>query len=130
MKKRPPFDFILDALDPLELHIKPMFGAYGVYLDEKILFILYKKEGAKEDSGIWLGIPNEFILEFKNRFPSLKDLTLFGKPPTAWQVLRETDPDFEELAIKMAELIKKRDPQIGRIPKAKVKTKTKKPKKK
>lgn len=117
--KTPPFEFVLDALEPLELRIKPMFGAYGVYHEDKILMILRKKEKIDKDTGIWFGIPDEFVQEIKKQFPVLKNLTLFGKPPTAWQVLRESDPEFEETALTFCDLIKKKDDRIGRIPKSK-----------
>ena len=126
MAKAIPFEFILEALERLDLNIKPMFGAYGVYLEGKILFILRKKDKQDLDTGMWLCIPDDLVVEVKKEFPILKDLTLFGKSPTAWQVLRETDPDFEEAALKFCELIKKRDPRIGRIPKVKAFKKKKK----
>ena len=44
VKKSPPYDFILEALGNAVTAIKPMFGAYGIYRNEKILMILRKKE--------------------------------------------------------------------------------------
>lgn len=96
-----------------------MFGACAVYHEDKILMILRKKEKSDRDTGVWLGIPDQFIQEIKNNFPILKDLTLFGSPPTAWQVLRESEPEFEETALAFCGLIKKKDERIGRIPKPK-----------
>ena len=117
--KKPPYEFVLDALDPLELRIKPMFGAHAIYHEDKILLILRKKSLTDKDTGVWFGIPDEFILDIKKAFPVLKDLTLFGTPPTAWQVLRESAPEFEETVFALCELIKKKDQRIGRIPKPK-----------
>ena len=54
-----------------------------------------------------------------DEFPILKDLTLFGTPPTAWQVLRESELEFEETVFTICALIKKNDKRIGRIPKMK-----------
>jgi hypothetical protein len=117
--KKPPYEFVLDALEPLELRVKPMFGAYAVYHADKILMILRKKANADKDTGVWLGIPDEFVLEIKKEFPILKDLTLFGTRPTAWQVLRESELEFEETVQAFCKLIKKGDHRIGRIPKPK-----------
>ena len=96
-----------------------MFGAYAVYHEDKVLMILRKKEKSDPDTGVWLGIPDQFVQEIKNDFPILKDLTLFGSPPTAWQVLRESETDFEAAALEFCGLIKKQDERIGRIPKPK-----------
>jgi hypothetical protein len=117
--KKPPYEFVLDALEPLELRIKPMFGAYAVYHADKILMILRKKAKADNDTGVWFGLPDEHIVEIKKEFPILKDLTLFGKSPTAWQVLRESELEFEETIQTFCKLIKKGDHRIGRIPKPK-----------
>ena len=117
--KKPPFEFALEALDPLELRIKPMFGAHAVYHEDKILMILRKKAQSDSDTGIWFGIPDECVLEIKNEFPMLKNLTLFGTPPTSWQVLRESDPEFEETVFALCKLILKQDPRLGRVPKPK-----------
>jgi len=117
--KKPPFEFVLEALEPFELKIKPMFGAYGVYHDSKILMILRKKTPSDLDTGIWFGIPDELINDIKAEFPILQNLTLFGTPPTAWQVLRESEVDFEETALQLCSLMKKKDKRIGRIPKPK-----------
>ena len=117
--KKPPYEFVLEALAPLELRIKPMFGAYAVYHQQKIMLILRKKSLTDLDTGVWVGIPEDCVAEMKQAYPGLKDLTLFGTPPTSWQVLRETNPEFEETVDALCVLIKKGDPRIGRIPKAK-----------
>lgn len=120
-RKKVPFEFVLDEFSGMDLRVKPMFGAYGVYIGNKIIFVLRKKEKMDFDTGIWVGIPDDCILEMKEKFPVLQNLTLFGKPPTAWQVLRETELEFEEIAFALCKLIKKGDPRIGRIPKLRLK---------
>ncbi len=40
IKKQIPFGFVLGELARRTLTVKPMFGAYGVYFENKILFIL------------------------------------------------------------------------------------------
>ena len=118
--KKPPYEFALKALAPLETQFKPMFGATAVFHGHhKALMILRKKTPADQNTGVWIGIQDEFIADIKNEFPMLKDLTLFGTPPTPWQVVRESEAGFEETVLKFCALIKKEDPRIGRILKAK-----------
>ena len=121
-KKRPPYDFILEELDEVITNIKPMFGAYGVYRDHQILMILRKKEKMDNDTGLWLALPDQAVLEMKTLIPQLNDLQMFGQSPTAWQVVRETLPDFEEVCLQICELIRKKDPRIGRTPKTRLKS--------
>lgn len=128
LKKLPPYEFILEELAELLTNIKPMFGAYGLYSDNKIILILRKKEKFDNDTGIWVAIPDEHVASLKKEIRELKDLELFGSSPTSWQVLRENLSNFEELAFYICNLIKQKDHRIGRIPKSKP-LKTKKAKK-
>jgi len=117
--KKPPYEFALKALAPLETQFKPMFGATAVYHGHQVLMILRKKTPADQNSGVWFGIQDESISEIKNEFPMLKDLTLFGTPPTPWQVMRESEAEFEATVLKLCALIKKGDQRIGRTLKPK-----------
>lgn len=45
----------------------------------------------------------------------------FGPGPTGWQVLPVNSDDFEESVIKACQLVIKRDPRIGKVPKIKLK---------
>ena len=122
-KKRPPFEFIIDELGDWVTAIKPMFGAYGLYHDDKILMILRKKEKFDNDTGIWLAIPDGSHDSIKKTLPELRDLEMFGTSPTAWQVVGEEVENFEEVALKICDLILKNDKRIGRIPKKNLKKK-------
>ncbi len=130
-RKQIPYDFILEELAGLDLHTKPMFGCTAIYIGSKIMLILRKKEKMDLDTGIWVCIPDESVQEIKLKFPMLKGVTFFENENSAWQCLGETEEDFEELCLKFCSLIKKGDPRIGRIPKAKkLKSKLKSKKKK
>ncbi|MGZ3691364.1 MAG: hypothetical protein ACXVAX_07665 [Pseudobdellovibrio sp.] len=124
--KRPPYDFILEELGEVVTGIKPMFGAYGIYRDNQILMILRKKEKFDNDTGMWLGVVDGSYDSIRKSIPELRDLEMFGPGPTQWQVLGEDLANFEEIAFKICELIKKKDPRIGRVPKTRLKKKTKK----
>lgn len=129
MKKRPPYDFILEELGDIVTSIKPMFGAYGIYRDHQILMILRKKEKFDNDTGMWLGVVDGCVPDIQKDIPELRDLEMFGTGPTAWQVLGEDISNFEEVAIQICDLIKRRDPRIGRTPKARLKKSTPRKKK-
>ena len=126
--KRPPYDFILEELGNIVTDIKPMFGAYGIYRDGQILMILRKKDKFDNDTGMWLGVVNGEYDSIRKTLPELRDLEMFGPGPTQWQVLGEDLDCFEEVALKICALIKKKDPRIGRTPKTRLKKKTKKKK--
>lgn len=120
-KKTIPFDFVIEALDELDPYLKPMFGAHGVYVDNKIVFILRDRPTSPADNGIWLATTGEHHKSLQKNFPSMRSIEMFGPGPTGWQVLPADAEDFEEAAFKACELVIKNDPRIGKIPKAKIK---------
>jgi hypothetical protein len=118
-KKPVPFEFVLEELSRLDLYTRPMFGCTAVYVGEKIVLVLRKKEKTDADTGIWVCIPDEHVAAMKREFPMLRGVSFFEDPDSAWQTLHESEPGFEELAMRICELIRKRDPRIGRVPKRK-----------
>ena len=125
--KRPiPFSFVLDELEGVYTLVRAMFGAHAVYRDEKILLILNQGENHPRDNGVWVATLPEHHESLRKDLPSLRTIFLFsedrkGGPPkeTAWQNIPEDSSDFEEAALRVCELIRKRDPRIGKVPKAK-----------
>jgi hypothetical protein len=113
--KRLPFAFVLDQLDPLGPVTRPFFGAYGVYVDERIVFILREK-GKDVDDGVWLATTAEHHRSLRAEFPGLRDIELFGPGPSGWQILRADLPDFEAAVNRACELVLARDPRIGKVP--------------
>ena len=67
--KKAPYEFVLNALESLDLQIKPMFGAFAVLHGDTILMILRRKAPSDSDTGVWFGVPDEFVLEIKAEFP-------------------------------------------------------------
>jgi len=123
--KNIPFPFILDYLLPLEPHMKPFFGCYGVYVGEQIVFILRDKDSHTDCNGLWIATSHEHHKSLKKEFPSLTSVSVLneGSRETAWQMLPADSDDFEEAAIKACELVLKGDKRIGKIPKPKKKKK-------
>jgi hypothetical protein len=123
--KNIPFFFVLDYLMPLEPYIKPFFGCYGVYVGEKIVFILRDKKSHPEVNGVWIATDHQHHKSLKKEFPPLCSVSVLndGKGATGWQMLQAEADDFEPLVVKACELILHGDPRIGRIPKPKAKKK-------
>lgn len=109
------FPFILEELEGLALETKPMFGARGVYVDGKIVFILRDRPTSIEDNGVWLATTPEHHASLASEFPSMRSIALFGPGVTGWQVLPIDSEDFEESALRACRLVRSGDPRIGKI---------------
>jgi hypothetical protein len=123
MKKKIPFEFVLDHLHSLDITIKPMFGCHAVYAQGKILVILRKREDHTDANGMWIATGKEHHESLKKELSSMKSVHILsdGKGETNWQMIHEEEDDFEESAIKICELILRKDVRIGKIPKPKKK---------
>ena len=119
MKKKPKniaFEFVLEQLYPVDPLTKPMFGCHAVYVGNKIVMILRKKEVNKADNGIWVATTHEHHKSLRADFPSMRPIAVFGNEG-GWQNLPEDAHDFEEAVIKACALILKGDQRIGKVPK-------------
>lgn len=125
IKKSIPFEFILEELDRLSPHTKPMFGSYGVYVENKIIFILRDRPSNPEDNGVWLATHSEHHQSLAQEFPNMRSISIFGPGPTSWQVLPLDSDDFEESAFRACQLVLRNDKRIGKMPKTKLKKKSK-----
>lgn len=120
-KKTIPFEFILDALLPLEPVTRPMFGCTAVYIGPKIALILRDRESHPEDNGVWIATTAEHHASLRKEFPSMRSINVLGSGETNWQMLPSASDDFDRSAARACELILQHDPRIGKIPKAKKK---------
>ncbi len=112
-----PFEFVLETLSRAHPRIRPMFGCQGVYLGEKIVLVLRRRNDFEVDNGVWVATVAEHHASLKKEFTSLRSIGLFGGAVTSWQNLPDDADDFEESAIRICELILKGDPRIGKMPK-------------
>lgn len=122
MRKIPktiPFNFVIENLFALDPIIKSMFGAYAIYVGNKIVLILRDKKD--EDSGVWIATVPEHHASLKKEFPIMRSIKIFGSGETAWQVLPMEEDDFETSVNRACDLILKGDIRIGKIPKPKKK---------
>jgi len=139
-KKPPPFAFVLQDLEESRLaprvHTKPMFGCLAVYIGEKIVFILRRKQDPKtlRDDGIWVATLPEHNVSLLEDFPILRRIEMFQamgqKVFTGWLNLPEHEEYFEETALALCRRVIEGDARIGKIPSSRSKpaaTRTKRP---
>lgn len=117
-RKALPYEFVLDALAPLSIETRLMFGCLAVYVEDKIVLLLRDRPRETADNGVWLATTEEHHNSLRREFPSMRSIQLFGKQVTGWQVLPADAPDFEQAALLACELIVARDPRIGKVPKS------------
>ncbi len=122
MKKKIPFEFILDYLHPLELTIKPMFGCHAIYANGKIQLIVRKKDDHSDANGVWIATGKEHHESLKQELPSMQSVYILsdGKRETGWQMIHEDAYDFEEAVTMVCQMILSGDERIGKIPKKKI----------
>jgi hypothetical protein len=115
-RKTAPYAFVLDAIETCAPETRPMFGAFAVYVEDKIVLILHEKDEEIEDNGVWLATTVEHHASLRREFPNMRSIRVLGKNVTGWQVLPTDAPDFEQTALRACELIVARDPRIGKVP--------------
>ena len=120
-RKSPPYPFILEALDPLHPEVKPMFSGYAVYLGDKIVCMLRDRPTYPEDNGLWLVFSETADLTHKSirkDFPSLRPIGRIGGVISHWLLIPADSPNFESEALHTCDLLLKHDLRLGRIPKS------------
>ena len=115
MPKAIPYDFIFDYL-PDRIVAKPHFGMFYIYLDKKIMLILRRVASNLDMNGIWVATSKQHHESLEKDIPALADFVLDNGEThdSDWRLLKETDDDFEEAAIKLCELIAHGDKRIGK----------------
>jgi hypothetical protein len=118
-RKAVPHPFVLDALAAITPRTRSMFGCLAIYVGDKIVLLLRDRSNEITDNGVWLATTAEHHESLHREFPNMRSIRLLSKEVTGWQVLPADAPDFEESAIRACELVIKRDPRIGKVPKGK-----------
>jgi hypothetical protein len=120
MKKRKPvpFEFVLEQLASLNPQVKPMFGCHAIYVGEKIVLMLRKKDTGVEDNGVWVALTAAHQESLKRQFPVMRPVQLL--PTSAsWQIIPLDADDFEACMLEVCQLVLKNDIRIGKVPKPK-----------
>lgn len=125
-RQKRPFPFLLDELEqsPLapRLRTRPMFGSLAIYVDERIVFILRKKQqpDTLRDDGLWIAAPPAHQPSLILGMPSLRPIEMFQnrgrKGFSDWLNLPELEEAFEESALHACRLVIAGDPRIGKLP--------------
>jgi hypothetical protein len=118
--KKIPFDFVFDYLGSLPMTVKPMFGMFALYVNEKIMLVLRQRKNRLDTNGVWVATQPQHHASLRKALPSLSSISTYsdGVAETEWQLLPVDAVDFEASVIKVCGLISRGDPRIGRIPKA------------
>jgi hypothetical protein len=117
-RKTVPHEFVLEALAPIPIQTRPMFGCLAIYVGEKIVLMLREKQKQREDNGVWIATTPEHHESLRSEFPSMRSIQLLGQRITGWQNLPADAPDFEKAALHACELVIARDLRIGKVPKS------------
>ncbi len=109
-----PFEFVLEQLYSVNVEIRPMFGCFALYVHNKIVLILRKRNTSTKDNGVWLATSKEHHASLKRAFPSMRSIKFLGGKESNWQNLPADADDFEEMVTKACEMILHGDSRIGR----------------
>lgn len=113
------YNFVIEQLFSKHPLVKPMFGAHGVYIENKIICILRNKETYLQDNGIWIASPAQYHESLKTLIPVLRRIEMFGESSGDWLLIPAENDNFESYANTFCGLILLGDPRIGKISKAK-----------
>ena len=113
-----PHEF-LEALMPLKPEVRRMFSGFGVYVGDRIVFMLRDHEKSPRDNGVWLVLSDSTDAgdpELRRGFPSLRPIELLRNKIGHWLLIPSDSPNFEMEALHACDLLLRRDPRLGRIP--------------
>src|SRR5580698_2996307 len=118
-KLKPPYTFVLEALASLNPEVRRMFSGFAVYIGDRLVLMLRDHTKYPEDNGIWL-VLSEAVdpadVSLSRDFPSIRAIRMLGNKINHWLLIPSVSADFEKEALEACELIRARDPRLGRIP--------------
>jgi hypothetical protein len=115
VKKRIPFQFVLDELMSIRPVVKQMFGFTYLYLDDRLLFGLREQPAKPNTNGIWIFTEAEHLDSLRREFPLLSRHYFWKSGNKGWVVLTTKNENFEEYAYKACELVLRGDRRLGRV---------------
>ena len=118
-KPKPPHAFVLEALAPLNPEVRRMFSGFAVYIGDRLVLMLRDHTKHEEDNGIWLVLSEDVDpadRSLRRDFPSIRAIRMLGSKINHWLLIPSDSADFEKEALDACELIRARDPRLGRIP--------------
>lgn len=109
-----PYSFVLQALYPLRPTVQKMLGAYGVYLENKLIMFLRDRENQPEFNGIFIATQPQYFLELQQQIHASKMKFDLDGSADSWLFISEDLDDFKDKVIKACEMIKNGDERIGK----------------
>jgi hypothetical protein len=118
---KPPYPFVLDALAPLDPEVRRMFSGFAIYSGNLLILMVRDHATSIRDNGLWLVLsettsPRDPTL--RRDFPSLRRIELLGDKINHWLLIPSDSPTFETESLHACDLLLRRDPRLGRIPKS------------
>ncbi len=91
---------------------------FAIYSGAKLLLMLRERDNEPEMNGIWIATARGEQESLKKELPALRTFSGLKEKDSGagWQLISPEADDFEETAIRVCELIARRDPRIGKIP--------------
>jgi hypothetical protein len=108
IKAKNPLLWIFEALeDDPRYVLRKLFSFDAAYLDGRLYLAV---AGGKEPwNGMMVCTSHEHHASIRKQFPQLAPHEVLGK----WLYLSQSHPEFESVAVELAELARKRDPRLG-----------------
>ncbi len=94
-----PYPFVLDALELLHPEVRRMFSGFAIYSGNLLILMLRDRPTLRRD------------------FPSLRRIELLEDKISHWLLIPSDCPTFEQESLHACNLLLRRDPRLGRIPK-------------
>jgi hypothetical protein len=117
MERDPPFEFIFDYLLPIETEVLPFFGMFAVRSRGKLLLLLRDRKNEPDKNGIWIATVGDGAVSLQKELAGALILFERKSKKDEWLLIHPDSEAFERSAIAVCELIVRRDPRIGRVPK-------------
>ena len=117
-KLKSPHTFVLEALASLNPEVRRMFSGFAVYIGDRLVFMLRDHTKYPEDNGVWLVLSEDVDpadVSLRRDFPSIRAIRMLGSKINHWLLIPSDSADFEKEALDACELIRVRDPRLGRI---------------
>ncbi|HSY35222.1 MAG TPA: hypothetical protein VK814_05680 [Acidobacteriaceae bacterium] len=119
--QKPPYPFLLDALAPLSPEVRRMFSGFAIYSRNLLILMLRDRPTSTRDNGLWLVLSEDTPSHdhtLKRDCPSLRRIELLEGQIAHWLLIPSDSPSFETESLHACDLLLRRDPRLGRIPKS------------
>lgn len=115
MKADVPYEFLLDYISPQKkVDVKPMFGSYVVYVNDRMIFFLRDREDEPEVNGVWVAAAKSYYEELAGKLSMNEQAAPQSKGENKWLLIHKDRDDFESIVLRACELVNAGDRSIGR----------------